>query len=149
MSNNRKVALYFLQGWSLFNKGDVAGFDADHAQQLIDAKIAQEALDQPVGAEAMTLSMQSLIDGDMAEVMVQTEDYFAHRERALDQRSAGLDQRAGEIERREVDLASRHADLDQQAADLATRAAELDQREADLAVREGATTEAPAKSKTK
>ena len=105
--SNQKTALLLLQGWGLFNKGEIAGFDADHAAELVAKGIAAPAPDQPARTETVTLAVdtQPLIDAAVADALAKAQTDFEALDKALDDRSAVLDQR-------EADLAAREAALE-------------------------------------
>ncbi|MTH76319.1 hypothetical protein [Paracoccus aestuariivivens] len=107
----RKIALTFLRGWSRYNAGEIAGFDADQAEALIDQGIAEKAPDQPEAGDRV-----------IASILIDPRDTDAFKEASA------------EIERAAQDLIDREADLAAREADLEARALDLDRREAALKV---------------
>lgn len=112
----QKVAVTFKRGYGVYNAGETAGFDPDHAFDLINAGIAKKAKDQPKPATstvALSLNIQDM--PEFLEVKKALEDAGQQ----IDQRSAALDQREAELNTRESELDRRSADLDALADALA------------------------------
>ena len=112
----QKVAVTFKRGYGVYNAGETAGFDQDHAFDLINAGIAVKAKDQPKPATivaSLAINIQ-----DMPEFL-EVKKALEEAGQQIDLRSAALDQREAELNAREAELDRRSADLDALADALA------------------------------
>ncbi|WP_406735886.1 hypothetical protein [Thioclava sp. GXIMD4215] len=96
-----KVAVTFLRGWSRYNANETAGFDADQAQELVDAGIAKWA---PAKAKTGAgLVATSAADADAYKKAMKAVEDEAKRLEAV---SADLEAREAALIAREEALAS-------------------------------------------
>lgn len=114
-----KKAITFLSGWSRYNAGETAAFEAKQADNLINQGIAKLATTQPK-PDAVTVSLG--IDPRETEAFKEAMAEIARVGQEVQDRDAALDQR-------EADLVARATALDEREADLAAREAVLVDRE--------------------
>jgi hypothetical protein len=103
----------FTQGYSRYNKGDTAAFEADVAKSLCEGKNkvakligdAAEPVDVLVSSQIGDGASQAraMLDGFKSELQAGAED-LSKREAALVSREADLDNREADLEAREAAL---------------------------------------------
>lgn len=106
-----KKAITFLAGWSRYNAGETAAFEAKQADDLINQGIAKLAPTQPT-PDIMTVSLG-----------IDPRETEAFKEASAEIVRAAQEVRDGEaaLGRREADLAARATALDEREAALADR----------------------------
>lgn len=110
----------FTQGYSRYNKGETAAFDADFAKKLTEGKgkvgkmigdVAEPVegnISMPAAANAK--QAQTMIDNAKAELQAGATD-LSERESALHDSQIELNIREADLVEREADLTSREAAL--------------------------------------
>lgn len=106
-----KKAITFLSGWSRYNAGETAAFEAKQADDLINRGIAKLATTQPK-PDTVTVSLH--IDPRETEAFKEASAEIVRAAQKAQDREAALD-------RREADLAARATALDEREAALADR----------------------------
>lgn len=119
-----KKAITFQSGWSRYNAGETAAFEARQADDLVKQGIAVLATTQP---KPDTITVSLGIDPRETEAFKEAIAEIARAGREVQDRAASLDQR-------EADLVARAAALDGREAELAAREAALVDREKAAAV---------------
>lgn len=136
MTQNR-VALLFLSAWGAYNKGDIAGFDADQAEALEAKGVAKKAPAQPT-VQLASLSIE--LDAEAFRKSEAFGEIAAQLEAATDE----LNAREAALKERAAELAGREYDLDQREAAIAAIEAELGEEPGETEVVEPEAEAAPA-----
>ncbi len=127
----KKIVL-FTAAFQTYSKGDVAGFDVDVADDLINKKNVAEEYEAPeIDPETLTIKM----DGAEAEAKIaaMVKEAEADLQAKAKARSDALDAREAALNEREKSIVKDEAELDKYAGELKALKADLEAREAALA----------------
>ena len=124
-----KKAIKFQRGWSRYNAGETAAFDAAQADDLIKQGIAVLAKVQPK-EEVVTVSLN--IDPRETDAFKEATAEIARAAQEVQDRAAELDKREASLADREAQLAAAEKAVDalDGEGDAPQRSAEADQGKA-------------------
>ncbi len=126
----KKIVL-FTAAFQAYSKGDVAGFDVEMADDLINKKKVAEEYEAPKGdTQTLTITVDS--EEAQAEIARQVEAATAELEKQAKARSDELDAREAKLDEREKSIVKDEAEMDKYAGELDALKADLDAREAAL-----------------
>lgn len=119
----KKIVL-FIAAFQAYSKGDVAGFDVEMADDLINKKKVAEEYVAPEGdTQTLTITVDS--EEAQAEIARQVEAAKADLEKQAKARSDELDAREAKLDEREKVIVKDEAEMDKYAGELDAREAAL------------------------
>lgn len=129
----QKIALEFLRGCGVYNAKDIAGFDPDHAEKLIEQGFAQKAAIQPKATLIAQLGLdapdiKAMVNKAVADLRAEIEGDIAAREAKIEGDKESLEQAWLAYEAKVEDLNQREQAAAIRLEDLAKREADLEAR---------------------
>lgn len=129
----QKIALEFLRGCGVYNAKDIAGFDPDHAEQLIKQGFAQKAAVQPKATLIAQLGLdgpdiKAMVDKAVAQLRAEIEGDIAAREAKIEGDKESLEQAWLAYEAKVEALNQREQAIDLRVAEVAAREQALEAR---------------------